>query len=203
MSRKTAAERRVDALDAARRIIDREGIAHASVRAVATEAGMSAGSLRHIFPNHDDLFVALLEEGMADVRPRIEAVVGQARASRSTARETAIAMLLEVLPTRPDTRLEALSQLAVLVAHGSNERVVAARRRAGDGLDEFCRSILRLSVTPEQANALELRLLIDGLMLRLLERPDIGEEDVRAELSRVLTRMGVSDTGPAQWGNPA
>ncbi|MDO5512220.1 TetR/AcrR family transcriptional regulator [Corynebacterium sp.] len=193
MSRKTAEERRSEALDAARRIIDTHGIAHASVRNVAAEAGMSAGSLRHIFPSHEDLFVALLDDSMSAAIPRIQRVMGAASASTL---DMAIDMLLEVLPTRPDTRLEALSQLAVLVAHGANPRVIEARRRAGDGMDEMCRHILHWSTSPPPGAALELRLLVDGLMLRLLERTDIGEAEVREHLRGILIRLGLPADPP-------
>lgn len=194
MSRKTADQRRADALEAARRLIGRDGVAHASVRNVAREAGMSTGSLRHIFPSHEDLFAALLDDGPHRARARIEAVVAQA-AGRSAV-DLATDILLEVTPTRPDTRLEALSQFAVLLAHPDNPEITRARLAAGRGLDELCRLVAGFSGEPDLADPGELRLIIDGLALRLLERPDTPESEVRARLGAVLRRMGLSSEYP-------
>jgi AcrR family transcriptional regulator len=42
--------RRLELVEAAWRVILRDGAGRVSVRAVAAEAGVSAGSLRHLFP---------------------------------------------------------------------------------------------------------------------------------------------------------
>ena len=198
MSRKSAEQRRAEALNAARRIILREGIAQVSVRKVAEEAGMSTGSLRHIFPLHEDLFVALLDDGANQVRPRITAVIEQGVAAGRAPVDIAVDALIEIVPTRDDTRLEALSQLAVLSAHSGNADVIAARARAGEGLDQFCRALGQWSTRPEFFDPVELRLILDGLVLRLLERPDLAEDEVRERLRGVLLRMGLSASAHSQ-----
>ena len=189
MVRKTAEERRAEALAAAREIIATEGIGHATVRTVAERAGMSAGSLRHIFPQHDDLFVALLEDAAPRVAERAQRVLAAGLAAGRPTEEVALDVLLEVVPTRPDTRVEALTQLAVLTAHGGHAGVRRARVAAGDGLDALCRAL----VGPGE-DARELRLVVDGLVLPILER-DPAEGKVRALLARVLGRMDVRPIG--------
>lgn len=198
MSRKSAEQRRAEALDAARRIILREGIAQVSVRKVAEEAGMSTGSLRHIFPLHEDLFVALLDDGADHAQPRVTAIIEQGFAAGRAPVDVAVDALIEIVPTRDDTRLEALSQLAVLSAHSGNADVVSSRRRAGEGLDRLCEALGQWSTRPADFDAVELRLILDGLVLRLLERPDTDEERVRDLLRGVLLRMGLPGSAHSQ-----
>ena len=49
--------RRAEIADAAWRVILREGVTGASVRTVAAEAGLSSGSLRHVFATQSALLV--------------------------------------------------------------------------------------------------------------------------------------------------
>ncbi len=59
-------------------IIKKEGIEKASIRRVATEAGMSAGALRHYFSTKDEMLLFImdyyLEEGKKNV---LKVKVGQ------------------------------------------------------------------------------------------------------------------------------
>jgi AcrR family transcriptional regulator len=49
-------------LEAAERVFARDGLAGASVRDIAAEAGMSVGGVYQFFPGKDDLYLAVLEE---------------------------------------------------------------------------------------------------------------------------------------------
>jgi AcrR family transcriptional regulator len=71
--------RRRELAEAVWRVIRRDGVERASVRAVAAEAGLSAGSLRHSFPSQSDL----LAYAMNLVVERIEARVAAAPAAAS------------------------------------------------------------------------------------------------------------------------
>lgn len=198
MARKSAAERRDEALSAARAIITRDGIMDVSVRKVAEEAGMSAGSLRHIFPSQADLFVALLEDGEAVARRRMTDLAHRARPDATTYRRLAREMIIAVSPFTEATRADALTQLAVIIAHPGVEELRTAREGAGRALDEMCRAILAWSEITDQRIreelALELRLFIDGLMLRLFERDDFSEEEALAAVDRTLDRLRIPET---------
>ncbi|MET8762334.1 TetR/AcrR family transcriptional regulator, partial [Lentzea sp. NPDC004782] len=86
-------ERRRELAEAVWRIVRRDGIDHASVRAVAAESGWSSGSLRRYFPTQDSLlgfameltyrrFIARLEKIDTSVGNR-ELVRAFARSGRS------------------------------------------------------------------------------------------------------------------------
>jgi AcrR family transcriptional regulator len=105
---------RLALLDAARSILEKEGLAKLSLRAVARKAGVShAAPYRH-FPNHEALLVELSREGLTELR---EAVVAAASSPgseadriaeiggaymRFVARRPALMRLMFSLPNRDD-----------------------------------------------------------------------------------------------------
>jgi AcrR family transcriptional regulator len=56
------------------RVVVREGIEAASVRKVAAEAGISAGSLRHVFPSQSELLTFAMQLIAEEVAARVAAV---------------------------------------------------------------------------------------------------------------------------------
>ena len=67
-------ERRERIAEAAWRVILREGVAGASVRSVAVEAGQSAGSLRHVFYSQSQLLAFALELVTTRAAARVEKI---------------------------------------------------------------------------------------------------------------------------------
>lgn len=190
MARKQKKERRREALAAAKRLLFREGMQAASVRRVAEEAEMSAGSLRHIFPSHDELFVALFEDG----RRRSSARLKQLRAAppgRELCLVAAVDILLSLLPLSATTRVDLLVQLSVQTDHPNNPVLVAAHRETSEQLDELCREIVATTLAPHEvaAAALELRLVLDGVTMRVLSHPDFTEAQAREIFTTTLRRL--------------
>jgi AcrR family transcriptional regulator len=105
---------RVALLDAARTILEKDGLAKLSLRAVARKAGVShAAPYRH-FPNHEALLVELSREGLTELR---DAVVTAASSPgneadriahiggaymRFVAQRPALMRLMFALPNRDD-----------------------------------------------------------------------------------------------------
>lgn len=209
MARLTAAQRRADALAAARRLVVEQGTEAASVRNVAESAGMSAGSLRHIFPSHEDLFIALLQDAEDATRRRIDEVVARMkeavqRGEDPDRRSVGLELLMQIEPFGGEggasggTRAELLAQLAVLTANPGNRRLAEIRRATGEAIDGLCADVVRglaedaggaVPAVDVDAAALELRLIIDGIALRALENPGFTEVDARSVLTAALDRL--------------
>ncbi|HYQ74273.1 TetR/AcrR family transcriptional regulator [Cellulomonas sp.] len=66
------AERRRELVDAAVRVIARDGVAAATTRAVVAEAGMSLASLHYAFPSREHLIEAVIAEVTAQERRAAE-----------------------------------------------------------------------------------------------------------------------------------
>lgn len=190
MARKQKKERRTEALAAAKRLLAREGMQAASVRRVAEEAEMSAGSLRHIFPSHDELFVALFEDGRRRSTTRLRQLQ-EAPAGAELCLAAAVDTLLSLLPLTPTTKVDFLVQLAVQTDHPNNPVLVDAHRESSEQLDELCRAIVGATCTAPEiaAAALELRLMFDGVAMRMLENDTFGEAQAREMFSATLRRL--------------
>lgn len=192
MERKSAAVREQEALEATTRLIEREGIGAVSVRKVAEEAGMSSGSLRHIFPTQDDLLVSISLHTMKATEQRVYATIKRAEEEGWDVPTMCVEMLKQVLPLTPLSRADLLAQLAVMLANPHNSRIRQTRKQAADGLDELCLSVVLRSRNKRQPDEYDieradrLSFLIDGLALNMLEEDswtvERAEKLLRAEL---------------------
>lgn len=198
--RLTADERRVQALDAARRLILRGGIEAASVRNVAAEAGMATGSLRHIFPSHESLFVELMADNATQAAAQIQAVYARELAAGTPMREMFLAVLREVIPLTDTTRTQLVVQLALFTAHPDRAPIRESINDAGTKLDQLCTDIvgqlrpdLDLTGDTSAELATDLRVALDGIALRCLENPafatDATGRGADAALTRALDRV--------------
>lgn len=168
--------RRLEIAEAVFRVIQRDGLAQASLRSVAEEAGLAIGSVRHYFRGHDELIVF----AMRSLGDRLEArLLGHLpdlldpATPRSRRQEITEALLGELLPLTEQTRAETDVWLAFSAAAKNRpdlaeeavrmyEGVRALVRRVLDGANEAGGLLegLDLAVETERLAA-----LLDGLAL--------------------------------------
>ncbi len=67
-------ERRQVLVEAAWRVIARDGIENVTVRLIAKESGFSAGTLSHYFADKDDILRVALEKADDNIRRRLDAI---------------------------------------------------------------------------------------------------------------------------------
>ncbi|MGO1312616.1 MAG: TetR/AcrR family transcriptional regulator, partial [Brevibacterium aurantiacum] len=100
--------RREEIAAAAWRVIVRDGVAGASVRSVAAEAGLSVGSLRHVFASQSQLLAFAMKLVIDRAGERVR------RLPRAPSPlESAEAIAEELLPLDEDRRLEMEVYLAL------------------------------------------------------------------------------------------
>ncbi len=95
--------RRAEIITAYLRLAGRDGVEHATSRAVAAELGISSGGLWHYFADFDEVLFAAFRRIFDQTNDRI--------AARTVGRRglpAAVAMLAEILPLSPATHDEAL-----------------------------------------------------------------------------------------------
>lgn len=169
--------RRRDLAQATWRVILREGIGKASVRAVATEAGLSTGSLRHIFPTQ----VELLEFSMRLVT---ENATERVRAhSIENARDAVEAYTKELLPLDAERRAEIEVNILMISLAASEPRLAVVRDEARFAIAGGCRAWIDLLVGAGEASAAldrdleakRLHAVIDGLAMHLAQDPPGGD----------------------------
>ncbi|CAM3186988.1 TetR/AcrR family transcriptional regulator [Stackebrandtia soli] len=186
-----ADERRQHVARAVWRVVLRDGFGAASVRAVATEAGLSAGSLRHYFGTQEELREYAL--ALADARMTAR----MTRVDRTgTVREVVERLLWASLPMDEESielyriwysfLVESRGRLRELVTDASRE-ALDLTREALDALREG--GEIAASVDVDTATT-ELNALLEGLSLQAVVfgdhvTPDLIRATVRAWLDRL------------------
>lgn len=170
----------------------RVGVAEASLSAIADEAGLAIGSVRHYFPNHDAILLFAMNELGSRVSARFSAQLERV-AHDDVALPDVEAMLAELLPLDEDRRVEtevwlsfvaasrtrpALAEVAATVSTGIRAvigRVLAGAQRRG--LIE----IGDLDLETERTTA-----VLDGLALAVVLPPHLP-----ADIALTTLRMHI------------
>ncbi|KZE91120.1 TetR/AcrR family transcriptional regulator [Microbacterium sp. TNHR37B] len=167
---------------AALRVLERDGIAGVSVRAVAAESGLAVASLRRAFPTQEALRRFCLAEIRSRAGARIRAVEGEGVAR-------AVGVLEELLPLDAERRLELVAQIQLGMLSVTDESLRADARALHDDVRGVCRAVLAWSAgdtaDPDALNGAAARLhaFLDGLALHALTAPD--ETDTAAVRDRL------------------
>jgi AcrR family transcriptional regulator len=119
------------------RVVLRDGIEAASVRKVAAEAGVSAGSLRHVFPSQAELLAFAMQLVIDEVTRRVEAVEPS-----GDPREAVERILQSLLVLDPDTR----AVFEVWLAFVARARVDPGLRPLRDTTHEQVRALCRTCI---------------------------------------------------------
>ncbi|SFP94583.1 transcriptional regulator, TetR family [Geodermatophilus dictyosporus] len=167
-----AEARRREIAEAVWRVVRRDGVPGASVRAVAREAGTSMGSLRHWFATQDDLLVFAMTLVQERARARVLAVVSAAGPDTTRG----LRALEEVLPLDDERRAETEVWLALTARALVDPRLAALRDGSAEDLLALCALVLREpgALRPGLDPALEaerLYAVLDGLALHAATRP--------------------------------
>jgi AcrR family transcriptional regulator len=194
-----AAERRQHLAEAAWRVIRRDGLEHASVRNVAREAGLSSGSLRHMFSTQAELLVF----AMNHVVDRIESRLGSLDPTGDP-RRTAERFLLELLPLDEERQEENTVWLAFTARALVDPELRVCAEKSYDMLRAGCRRWVTAIAGDHVDVDLEadrLHAVLDGLAVHAATRPEVATADrVRTILAMHLdTLTGVEsrrESGP-------
>jgi AcrR family transcriptional regulator len=173
-------QRRRELAQAVWRVIRRDGVDHASVRTVATEAGWSPGALRHYFATQSEL----LAFAMRLVVERIEARIA-ALDRPIDPRQAVEQVLRELLPLDDERRAENEVWLAFTARALIDPELRAQHNEVHDALHQACVSAIETLAAAGLANAgpakslqaERLHALTDGLAVHTALRPDLMPPD--------------------------
>lgn len=185
-------ERRRQVARAAWRVIRRDGVAGASIRTVAAEAGVSTGSLQHVFATRSELLRFTFRLVVDQVGARVSALPPQ-----PSGELTAEAISAELLPLDEERRAEMEVYLALVTAATSDADLRATRDDALGQMRSACAWILThlsgspLLATPtdRQLEATRLHALIDGLAAHLIWDAAPDPQHARRVLRRHLNSL--------------
>lgn len=190
------AERQREFVNAGIRVVAREGVARATTRRIAEEAGAPTASLHYCFANKDELleavFDATVSEGLSTVRRLIQPKMGLANAIATITRA-----FTALVRRQPDIQL-VFTEMNFWALRQPASRHLAARayRLYIDGSVQ----LLREAASNEAEEAADLEQLVrrfiaivDGAALQFLSlNDDILEDIVEQALSDMLDRLSRS-----------
>ncbi|MBP2436218.1 TetR/AcrR family transcriptional regulator [Microbacterium amylolyticum] len=169
-------------VEAAWEVIAREGVAALSVRRVAAEAGLSAGSLRYSFPSQAALRERAVETLIERLSSRI-AALDTSLAPRVWAR----AVLLELLPLDQQRCIEMEVGIALGIAAKADSGLHPLRRRLDDEIRRTCDSAARMLGHDDPRDIDMLHGIVDGLALHLVaQEPGTSADWAIAVIDRWL-----------------
>ena len=186
-------ERRAELARAVNRIVVRDGLTAATVRAVAAESGWSMGAVRYYFSTQDELLRFAAEAMTRRVPERMRAVMAAGRPGR----RRALALLEELLPLDEERTAECVVWLAWLARCRGDAAYDDLRLTAWQGERLVCRIALAdaLGLTPPAVPdgtlprrwepAVDvLHAVVDGLTLLGTTYPDrVDASEVRRRLA--------------------
>ena len=183
-------ERRRSLIEATWRVIAREGIASATTRGIAREAGCSSGVLAHYFADKAELMASAMLAGHAEVAARLDPELTGLASVRQ--------YMLECLPLDERRRFLAVVEVSFWGQAVGNPRLVELYADEVQGFRGRIRTRLaqaaeRGEVRPEidvEAVVHELHLLNDGLSLQAALSPNgASAEQQTALVDAILDRI--------------
>ncbi|MEU9889140.1 TetR/AcrR family transcriptional regulator [Sphaerisporangium sp. NPDC051011] len=188
-------ERREEVVDAARRVILREGIEAATTRAIAKEAGYSNGVLTHYFADKDDILLSALRASHRHIVRRLKDKLA-GRTGLSALRE----LLLDNLPLDEERARETALEVGFWGRSLAGGTLLEVQREEAAELRHLVRALLDAAAAAGEITVGEdlddvaerLLALVDGLSAHRLLYPDrVSPETLRrlmtAELDRLAT----------------
>ncbi|MFC5181415.1 TetR/AcrR family transcriptional regulator [Actinomadura harenae] len=205
-------ERRREVAEAIFRVARRDGLDHASLRAVAAEAGLAIGSVRHYFDGQADLMIFAMRyfadragSRIREAATRLKKPAPDAPASEHVA--TLELLLAEILPLDESRREEAEVWLAFITAARTRPDLAPYARELFDELAAMLDVLLAAAdrlgaLRPDldlHAERVRLNALLDGLTLHAVLQPDrIGPPELTDALRHHITDIAaVPPEGPA------
>ncbi|MFI5987078.1 TetR/AcrR family transcriptional regulator [Streptomyces sp. NPDC051555] len=177
--------RRRHVVDALFQVVVREGLHRTSLRAVADEAQLNIGSLRHYFASQQDLMRFAMQSMLDRVGSRllehVERIGDLDSRTRPEQLQLAAGLLAELLPLDEHRRAEVSVFLDFNTAARTNPAFADLSRQAAEGTRRLMRRVLtRLDATGTLRPGLDLDLeaerltaLLDGLSLSAVLHPEL------------------------------
>ncbi|MFC7327895.1 TetR/AcrR family transcriptional regulator [Marinactinospora rubrisoli] len=185
-------------------LISERGLEAATLRDVATRAGVSMGAVQRCFSTKEEMLIFVAEHANQQVTERV-----RRRIAESADPESGLTMLEQTLvgivPVDEQSRAEARVWLAFVAQAAVNPRLADVQRQQYSGLAELFALLIRMAkdaghvrpdVDPDR-EADELLTLADGLNVQILfDR--YTPEAARAALDRRIAALRVRAAEPAR-----
>lgn len=180
-------EKRKQIAEAAWNIIGKEGVEKASIRRVASEAGMSSGALRHYFSTQDEMLLFIMNYYLEEGKKRSQNIEWSENPVQAVEE-----VLLELVPIDEEKKIETSVWWILALRSLTSDTIKDKKDEMTDGTYELANSMIEIlalkGVLSDSMNAeLEksrLTALIEGLSIHALLRPDVYSPEKVKEVIR-------------------
>ncbi|GIN16306.1 HTH-type transcriptional regulator PksA [Shouchella clausii] len=180
-------KKRKSIAEAAWSIIKKEGIEKASIRRVAIEAGMSAGALRHYFSTKDEMLLFIMDYYLEEGKKR-----SQSKSWSDNPLQAVAEVLLELIPIDEEKKIETSVWWILALQSLTSDTLKEKKDEMTNGMYELASSMIEILVlqgilsdsTNVKLEKSRLAVLIDGLSIHALLRPDVYSPDKVKEVIR-------------------
>ncbi len=180
-------KKRKSIAEAAWSIIKKEGIEKASIRRVAIEAGMSAGALRHYFSTKDEMLLFIMDYYLEEGKKR-----SQSKSWSDNPLQAVAEVLLELIPIDEEKKIETSVWWILALQSLTSDTLKEKKDEMTNGMYELASSMIEILVlqgilsdsTNVKLEKSRLAVLIDGLSIHALLRPDVYSPEKVKEVIR-------------------
>ena len=159
-------QRRGHIVEAALRLVVREGLSAATFRRVAAESQLNIGSVRHYFADHESLVVAVVTEAGNRMGQRLMKHTPPESRDAIEQRQHLLALLEELVPLDEERHREAVILLEVIAASRTTPAFRAATAQMATDLhDVLVKALKDMAVPQPSLEGLRLASLLSGLAL--------------------------------------
>ncbi len=172
--------------EATANLIGRHGLARLTTNAIATECGVSIGSIYQYFPNKQALLLAMAEGEMNRSAAEVRAAVTEARAQGRPAADAAVAALFASTGSRQRVRL---AMIEVAAQAGRSDLLLGPLAEMQGLLTTRAHRTMSWTAAFVVASA-----VVGVLRASLIdERMDLSDPELHAEVVRLITAFDRSE----------
>ncbi|GAA1324834.1 TetR/AcrR family transcriptional regulator [Leucobacter albus] len=165
-------------VEAAWRVISREGMTALTVRSVAKEAGLAPSSLRYSFPTQSTVRERAISAVLERLQERVTALPRDGAWGESA--------LLELIPVDDEKHTEAVVWLALEMAAVADVELQPVRARANAYIRAVCHDVAAWLGSDSDDFVDQLHAFVDGLTLHVVVRDECTPAWARRALSIYL-----------------
>jgi AcrR family transcriptional regulator len=159
-------KRRNHIVEAALRLVVKEGLSAASFRRVAAESQLNIGSVRHYFADHESLVVAVVTETSNRMGRRLMKHTPPESRDIANQRQHLLELLEELVPLDDERQNEAVILMEVITASRTTAAFRSATAQMATDLhDVLVKTLEKMAVSQPGLEAQRLASLLSGLAL--------------------------------------
>jgi len=181
-------------LEAARRLISRNGITGATMRGIAEEAGLSTGAIYHYYKSKEEILYDVMDESLS-VSTQMAARVRTSEFQKDEVIEEIYANIITRFKKNDENRLQ--FYLAQEAMQGNEELSEKFRQKYQDwigGTQELIEKLYQKEPTKyDKAFATLLIGAIDGVVMQLLMNANPADIDTVTEVYHEILKVGIPE----------